>query len=105
MSPMAPKNPGMSNGESAHWNHLMSLIPVRSQTWMDEAACAKIGAPDLWFPHPGQVSTESRAVVDVCRGCPVRLDCLQFALDNGEQHGIWGGLTVTERDQLRRGAA
>lgn len=99
-----PKNPGMSNGDSAHWNYLMSLIPVRDQSWMDHADCAKVGAPDLWFPHPGAPGQETRAVVEVCNGCPVRMDCLQFALDNGEKWGIYGGLTASERDELR-GAA
>jgi len=101
----APKNPGMSNGDSAHWNHLMALIPVRNQAWMDDATCAKAGDPNSWFPPPGQVSAESQAAVEVCRTCPVRLPCLEFAIDNNERHGIWGGLTKTERAKLRRGAA
>jgi WhiB family redox-sensing transcriptional regulator len=33
----------------------------------------------------------------ICEACPVRGICLQFALDNKEEHGIWGGLTAKER--------
>ena len=36
----------------------------------------------------------------VCAGCPVRRTCLQYALDNGEPHGIWGGTSSRERAQL-----
>lgn len=37
----------------------------------------------------------------ICEGCTVRVDCLNFALDMGEQFGVWGGLTVLERRQYK----
>jgi hypothetical protein len=38
----------------------------------------------------------------VCGGCPAKTECLQFALDNNEREGVWGGLTPDERWQLTR---
>jgi WhiB family redox-sensing transcriptional regulator len=35
----------------------------------------------------------------------VREDCLEYALDNGEKFGIWGGMSERERRRLRRARA
>ena len=37
-----------------------------------------------------------------CLGCPVRHECLQYALDHDERFGIWGGLSERERRRLKR---
>ena len=39
----------------------------------------------------------------ICRDCPVRATCLDWALASGQEAGIWGGLTEDERRRLRRG--
>lgn len=69
--------------------------------WWALAACQAID-PDLFFP----ISGRGRAEVDVararqiCHHCQVRSKCLDFALATGPVHGIWGGLTETERQAL-----
>ena len=55
--------------------------------------------PDLFFPERGASTREAK---EVCRGCVVREDCLEYALANGEKFGIWGGLSERERRRLRR---
>lgn len=67
-------------------------------SWQDEANCLGVD-PDLFFPGQGGSTREAK---EVCRGCPVRLQCLEFAIDNGEKFGIWGGLSERERRKLRR---
>ena len=64
----------------------------------DEANCLGVD-PDLFFPERGASTREAK---EVCRGCVVRMDCLEYALDNGEKFGIWGGLSERERRRLRR---
>lgn len=66
--------------------------------WQDQANCLGVD-PDLFFPERGASTREAK---EVCRGCVVRLDCLEFALVNGEKFGIWGGLSERERRRLRR---
>ncbi|MEE1741194.1 WhiB family transcriptional regulator [Streptomyces sp. BE147] len=75
--------------------------------WRLEAHCLDAD-PDLFFP----IGTNGPAVVQieearaVCqRGCPVRAQCLQWAMENGQDHGVWGGLSEDERRALKRRAA
>ena len=73
-------------------------IDTATRGWQDEANCLGVD-PDLFFPERGASTREAK---EVCRGCVVRLDCLEFALVNGEKFGIWGGLSERERRRLRR---
>lgn len=67
-------------------------------TWRDLAACR--GSDwDLFVPVRGEPVLEAK---EVCRGCVVREDCLEYALANGEKFGIWGGMSERERRRIRR---
>jgi WhiB family redox-sensing transcriptional regulator len=69
-----------------------------AERWQDDAACTDLD-PDWFFPERG----ESTAVAkEVCMGCPVREECLAYALANGITSGIWGGTTERQRRRLRR---
>ena len=84
-------------------------LPGASEAWMADAACrGTIHKPedDLWF-HPdgmGDITAAPREVLAkaVCWRCPVRDQCLSYALATHQQHGVWGGLTEGELRQLRR---
>jgi WhiB family redox-sensing transcriptional regulator len=60
--------------------------------------------PELWFPANGDRAAAERAKA-ICRSCPVRPACLEWALGANERTGIWGGTTPNERRALRRAAA
>jgi len=66
--------------------------------WRDHAAC-KDHDVDLWFPNKGDRGLEAKAI---CRTCPVRAECLEFALLRPSVLGVWGGSTEFERLQMRR---
>ena len=51
--------------------------------WQDDANCLGVD-PDLFFPERGASTREAK---EVCRGCVVREECLEFALQNGETIG------------------
>src|SRR5262252_3392342 len=68
------------------------------RSWQRQANCMGVD-PDLFFPERGASTREAK---EVCRGCVVREDCLEFALVNGEKFGIWGGMSERERRRLRR---
>lgn len=65
--------------------------------WKARGAC--LGAdPALFFPAREGVPAD---VAELCAGCPVRTECLEWALDNHE-FGIWAGTTAEMRRRLRR---
>ena len=71
---------------------------------MEQAACLA-AEPDLFFPvsAAGPAVAQVVAAKTVCRGCPVRADCLSYAVQTAQEHGIWGGATEEERRLARRG--
>lgn len=71
------------------------LQPVE---WQGKARCAEAD-PEIFFPERGGSSKAARAV---CGGCDVRAQCLEYALNNKEQFGIWGGTSERERRRLRK---
>ena len=73
---------------------------MASVDWMNDALCSQVGY-DLFFPDS---ETNPASALSVCRKCPARLDCLQYALDYKIMFGIWGGTTPTDRRKLRRAA-
>lgn len=74
---------------------------IRKGAWRDRAAC--VGAdPDLFFPSDYYPANTKEALA-YCRACDVRQDCLNDALDRGEtDHGLWGGLTPSQRVRIVR---
>ena len=66
--------------------------------WQGAARCSEVD-PEIFFPERGGSSKAARAV---CSGCPVRALCLEYALNNKEQFGIWGGTSERERRRLRK---
>ena len=81
---------------------VISLLSGQEQrSWQAQATCMGVD-PDLFFPERGASTREAK---EVCRGCVVSEDCLEFALANGEKFGIWGGMSERERRRLRRARA
>jgi WhiB family redox-sensing transcriptional regulator len=73
------------------------------EPWRAFAAC--IDADDRLFFAPGESgeAVETTAPARrICAGCPVKSDCLEYALETNQRFGIWGGLTPDERRPLRR---
>jgi WhiB family redox-sensing transcriptional regulator len=73
--------------------------------WAERALCAQAD-PDAWFLEKGQRAMAAVAV-RICGDCPVRAQCLDYALSGadtwgGIATGLWGGATPQERDQLRQ---
>ncbi len=80
--------------------------PGSTDRWREHAACRSTD-PELFFPvgSKGPVLDEIRAAKAVCASCPVRLRCLEFALETNQDTGIWGGTTEEERRRQRRARA
>jgi WhiB family redox-sensing transcriptional regulator len=61
--------------------------------------------PESFFPisPAGPGMAEAAEAKAVCARCRVREACLRYALEAGQDHGVWGGLTEEERRAARRG--
>ncbi|MFD3486316.1 WhiB family transcriptional regulator [Streptomyces sp. NPDC058665] len=66
--------------------------------WQENALCAQTG-PEFFFPAPGSSTREAKQLCGACEG---RRECLEYALDNDERFGVWGGMSEKERERLRR---
>lgn len=70
--------------------------------WRNRAACREVD-PDLFFPVgvSGPALLQIEEAKRVCRACPVHSPCLRWAVESGENTGVWGGTTEDERRMLR----
>jgi WhiB family transcriptional regulator, redox-sensing transcriptional regulator len=85
-----------SDLDSANLNLIFGL--PEEQSWQERALCAQTD-PEAFFPEKGGSTREAKRV---CTGCEVRAECLEYALENDERFGIWGGLSERERRRLKR---
>ena len=71
--------------------------------WRNGAACLD-EEPELFFPvgTSGPAVRQIQAAKQVCRRCDVREQCLAWAMEVGQDHGVWGGLSEDERRALKR---
>lgn len=67
------------------------------QAWRRQGLCWGMD-PGLWYPTRDDGLSPAIAV---CRSCPVRPECLRYALDNNEDDGIWGGTSARQRRRIR----
>ena len=69
--------------------------------WMEFGVCAQVGG-DGWFPELGG---SSRSAKRACLSCPVKDECLEYALDRNERFDIWGAKSERERRVLSKARA
>jgi WhiB family redox-sensing transcriptional regulator len=68
--------------------------------WQSDSLCAQTD-PEAFFPEKGGSTRDAKKI---CASCEVRARCLEYALQNDERFGIWGGLSERERRKLRKRA-
>ena len=71
---------------------------IEQLPWASEAKCLNAD-PDVFFPEKGGSTREAKRI---CGECPVRAECLEYALEEDERFGIWGGMSERERRKLKR---
>lgn len=82
--------------DAARLLSLQLLQGARSDTargWSAQARCVGFD-PEAFFPLGDDAATEAR---DICTACPVRGQCLAYAVTADESFGIWGGLDPQQR--------
>lgn len=71
--------------------------------WAARGAC-RHSDPELFFPVAarGPALRQLAKAKNVCARCPVRVECLEYALQTGQRFGVWGGASAEERRLMRR---
>lgn len=64
--------------------------------WQSSALCAQTD-PELFFPTKGAAAGPPKRV---CAACEVRTECLEYALENDERFGVWGGKSERQRRRI-----
>ncbi len=74
---------------------------AQASAWRFQARCADQD-PDLFFPvgTGGPAVRQALRAKAVCAQCPVITECLEWAIDTRQPHGVWGGLDEQERERL-----
>lgn len=73
-------------------------VPYDEDGWQSRALCAETD-PEAFFPEKGGSPAQAKKM---CEMCEVREECLEAALANDERFGVWGALTLRERERLQR---
>lgn len=99
-APLQEKLEDTKKASNARGRVLVEMLFRRSgdTDWMDYALCAETD-PEIFFPGKGKPNREAR---QVCSSCEVRSECLEYALDNEERFGVWGGYGDTKRRKLKK---
>jgi WhiB family redox-sensing transcriptional regulator len=86
----------------------MRIPPVTARStifmdWRDRAACLDED-PELFFPigNTGPAILQIEEAKAVCRRCTVVDVCLKWAIESGQDAGVWGGMSEDERRALKR---
>ncbi len=77
----------------------LAIVTIPQGDWVLQGLCAQVDS-EMFFPEKGGSSNQAKGV---CQRCPVRAECLEYALENNEQFGIWGGKSERERRKLSAG--
>ena len=72
-------------------------LDIARPDWTLEAACRGLD-PNIFYPERGASLEPAKKI---CASCPVRIECAQYAIDNGDKYGIWGGLSEKRRRRVR----
>ena len=66
--------------------------------WMNQGKCREVSW-DIFFPRHGKGVILAQ---EICAACPVSQECLEYALENHIDHGVWGGCSERERGRILR---
>lgn len=90
----------IDNLDEQTWAEIFGSIglPETALEWQEDALCAQTD-PEAFFPEKGGSTRDAKKV---CAECPVAQQCLDYALDNDERFGIWGGMSERERRKIAR---
>ena len=69
------------------------------EKWKTQGKCVGFDTEEFFPPKGVNIGH----LKEFCSGCPVAVECLDYALKHTIEYGVWGGMSVTERQQIKRG--
>jgi WhiB family transcriptional regulator, redox-sensing transcriptional regulator len=69
--------------------------------WQVGGLCRKMD-PEFFFPEGKGSSNQARIAKKICLECPIMRECRNWALSRGEEFGVWGGLSDSDRRAIRK---
>ena len=79
-------------------NDFLAELAGEEQRWQTRALCAQVDH-EMWYPEKGGATKDAKRI---CGMCPVREECLEYALAREERYGVWGGKSERERRKIMR---
>ena len=98
----SPARKGLSDDALAELNGRPAELngagpdPDSETAWMADGNC-RLHPPATFFPSDGVGVDKARKI---CRDCPVMGTCLEYALEERIDHGVWGGCSERERRRI-----
>jgi WhiB family redox-sensing transcriptional regulator len=89
--------------DKSRYAGVMDTADLTDRSWTKDAACKGFD-PNMWFEavsNDTDMLKKNTLAKSICHSCEVRKRCLEYSL-HCERYGIWGGLTASDRDQIRR---
>jgi WhiB family redox-sensing transcriptional regulator len=93
LSPVATTKPC----EAVSIDSIPAAGSSRSTEWMSLGICRNF-APEVFFPADGAGVEKARKI---CAVCPVKEHCLEYAVSEQIEHGVWGGMSERARRRLK----
>lgn len=89
----------------------MATLPLLASApateWQAHGLCRAVDStiffPPAHFEHKPEREAREAKAKQICAGCQVRVECLDWALSTREPHGVWGGYSESERKAAREG--
>lgn len=91
-------------GHNPWGNHRRADLRLEVPDWTRDALCAEVGV-EMFFPSRDTAWLDAPAAKQICARCPVRAECLEWALtfaSDKDQDGVFGGTSPRERHRLRQ---
>lgn len=78
--------------------NISKIVDNNSRDWMIKSKCRGV-APSAFFPSDGAGVELAKTI---CRDCVVKTECLDYAILNKQEHGVWGGESERERKRIAK---
>lgn len=78
------------------------MVIYEHEEWMEDAECRRAKDPDIFHPYQGKIYHMTAQAKSFCQRCLVSNECLEYAIKNRIDYGIYGGFLPDQRRSIIR---